>query len=90
METLNKIFRERWFYGTKYSRISKICGRQPLKNLKGWWDMVCLSRPYPFKLFKGCLPQILLGPFMNTLSHMQRLGKLQMVLKSLLTYFKKL
>ena len=27
------------------------------------------SRPYPFKFFKGCLPQILLGPFLNTLSH---------------------
>ena len=32
--------------------------------------MVCLSRPYPFKIFKGCLPQILLGPFLNALSHM--------------------
>ena len=28
----------------------------------------CLSRPYPFKLFKGCLPQILLGSLLNTLS----------------------
>ena len=28
----------------------------------------CLSRPYPFKFFKGCLSQILLGPFLNTLS----------------------
>ena len=28
--------------------------------------MVCLSRLYPFKFFKGCLPQILLGPFLNT------------------------
>ena len=35
---------------------SKIWGRQPL--------------PYHFKLFKGCLPQILLGPFLNTLSHL--------------------
>ena len=34
---------------------SKICGRQPLKNLKA------LNRPYPFKFFKGCLP------FLNTL-----------------------
>ena len=41
---------------------SKICGRQPLKN--------------PFKFFKGCLPQILLGPFLNTLSQI-----------SLFTYF---
>ena len=31
--------------------------------------MVCLSKPYPFKFFKGCLPQVLLGPFLNTLSH---------------------
>ena len=29
----------------------------------------CLGRPYHFKLFKGCLPQILLGPFSNTLTH---------------------
>ena len=27
------------------------------------------SRPYRFKFFKGCLPQIFLGPFLNTLSH---------------------
>ena len=32
--------------------------------------MVCLGRQYPFKFFKGCLPQILLSPFLNTLSHM--------------------
>ena len=31
--------------------------------------MACLSRPYHFKFFKGCLPQILLGPLFNTLSH---------------------
>ena len=37
---------------------SKICGRQPLKNLKG----------YGLLLFKGCIPQILLGLFLNTLS----------------------
>ena len=35
----------------------KNCGRQPLENLKG---------------FKGCLPQILLGRFFNTLSHMKK------------------
>ena len=28
-------------------------------------------RLYPFKFFKGWLPQILLGPFLNTLSHMK-------------------
>ena len=30
---------------------------------------ICLSRPYHFKFFKGCLPQILLDPLLNTLSH---------------------
>ena len=28
--------------------------------------MVCLSRPYSFKFFKDCLPQVSLGPFLNT------------------------
>ena len=28
---------------------------------------VCLSRLYHFKFFKGCLRQISLGPFVNTL-----------------------
>ena len=32
--------------------------------------MVCLNRPYHLKSFKGCLPQILLGPFLNTLTHL--------------------
>ena len=43
---------------------SKICGRQPLKNL---------GRSYHFKFFKGCLPQISLGPFLNTLTHRARI-----------------
>ena len=49
---------------------SKTCGRQPLKNLKRY-DLlkICFSWPYHFKFFKGCLPQILLSPFLNTLSH---------------------
>ena len=34
--------------------------------------MVCLSRLYPFKFFKGCLPQILFGPLPNTLSRISR------------------
>ena len=42
------------------SGLSKICGRQP-----------ALGKPYPFKFLKGCcLPQILLGPFLNTLSQL--------------------
>ena len=41
---------------------SKICGRQPLKNLVIWSAL-------HFKFFKGCLPKILVGPFLNTLTH---------------------
>ena len=39
---------------------SKTCGRQPLKNLKEYGLFK--------QSFKGCLPQILLDPFLNTLS----------------------
>ena len=48
-----------------WSILHEICGRQPLKNL---CDMVCLSRPYHLKSFKGCLPQIVLDPFLNIMS----------------------
>ena len=30
-----------------------------------------LMLKYHLKYFKGCLPQILLGPFLNTLSHLE-------------------
>ena len=33
--------------------------------------MVCLSRPYHFIFFKYCLPEILLGLFLNTSSHLK-------------------
>ena len=42
------------------NRPSKISERQPLRNLKGY-DLS----------FKGCLPQILLGPFLNTSSQIK-------------------
>ena len=42
---------------------SKICGKQPLKNSN-----------LNFKLFKGCLPQILLSPFLSTLTYIQTHG----------------
>ena len=42
------------------NRASKICGRQPLKSLK--WYVVWLN------FFKGCLPQILLGHSLDTMS----------------------
>ena len=45
---------------------SKTCGKQPLKNLK---DLVCLKQTLHLQLFNGCLPQILLGPFLTILSH---------------------
>ena len=32
--------------------------------------MVNLNRPYHFKSLKDCLSQNLLGPFLNTLSHL--------------------
>ena len=33
--------------------------------------MICLRRPYLFKYFKGYLPQNLLSPLLNTLSHLK-------------------
>ena len=45
------------------NRPSRICGRQTLKNLKGYGLLYI-----PFKNFKGRLTQILLSPFLNTLS----------------------
>ena len=38
-----------------------------LQNFEGLW--LALSRPCSFKFFKCCFPQILLGPFFNTFSH---------------------
>ena len=40
--------------------LGKSCGRQPLKNMERYG-----------LLFKSCLPQILLGPFLNTLSYIK-------------------
>ena len=34
--------------------------------------MACLSGPYSFKFFKGCLPQLLLGPLLNTLPQIKQ------------------
>ena len=46
---------------------SRIFGRQPLKKLKRYG---LLKQTIFLQIFKGCLPQILLGPFLNNLSHM--------------------
>ena len=50
-------------FGRRHSKNgpNKICVRQPWK---------CLSRPYPFKFFKGFFPQVLLDPFLNNLFHL--------------------
>ena len=29
-----------------------------------------LNRPYNFKFFQGCLPEVLLGPFLKNVSHL--------------------
>ena len=42
---------------------SKICGRQPLKNMKRYG---LFKQTTSFQMVKGCLPQILLRPFLNT------------------------
>ena len=46
------------------------------KKFEGVWStFVCLSRPYHFKFFKGCPPQILLGPLLNTLNTLSHIWK---------------
>ena len=42
------------------------------QSIKEWTkkNVWKLGRPYHFKFFKGCLPQIFLVPFLSTLTHM--------------------
>ena len=42
--------------------------------------MVCLGRPDYFNFFKGCLPQILLGSFLNTLTQMTLMKMMKVTL----------
>ena len=60
---------QKWDKAFKNER-KKIRRRQPLKN---WSGMVCLKQTirYPFRFFKGFLPQVLLGLFLNTLSQIK-------------------
>ena len=44
------------------------------KVFKNGASKICGSRPYPFKFFKGCLPQILVGP-------MTKAEKLEIILR---------
>ena len=55
-------------YGSRYSRMDQVKFVEDSLQ-KIWDDMVCLSRPYHLRFFKGCFPQILLDPFVNTLTH---------------------
>ena len=40
--------------------------------------MVCLGTPYHFRFFKGCLPHILLGAILNTLSQIVLLKQIKL------------
>ena len=42
---------------------------------KNCWSMAC----FPFKVFEDCILEILLGPFMNTLSHIMLLVQLSIL-----------
>ena len=57
-----KIIQYRYFV----MNFAKIFRTLFLQNIFEW---LFLQIPYHFKLFKGCLPQVLLGPFLNTLTH---------------------
>ena len=46
---------------------SKICGRQPLKILRRYG---LLKHTISLQIFKGCLPQIVIGPLLIILSQM--------------------
>ena len=50
---------------------SKICERQPLKTLKA---NGLLKQTISLEIFKGRFPQILVGPLLNTLSHLNFLS----------------
>ena len=55
-------------YGSRYSRMNRIkFVEDSLKKYKVIRS--AYGRPYHFIFFKGCLPQILLGSFLNTLTH---------------------
>ena len=50
---------------------NKNCGRQPLKIFK-WYGLPKQTKS--LQIFKGCHPQVLLGPFLNTLTHIRSWG----------------
>ena len=59
-----------FIYESRYSRMDQVKFVEDSLQKIGS-DMVCLSRPYHFKFFKGCYPRILIGLFLNTLTQME-------------------
>ena len=63
-----------WFIHTFISK--KLSSRLILPQyiwvnvFKNKLSKICLGRSYHFRVFKGCLPQILLGPFLSTLTQL--------------------
>ena len=47
---------------------AEICGRQPLKNLK-WYGLLKQTILLTSNFLKGCLPENILSPLLNNLSH---------------------
>ena len=64
-------------WSSEYLKVGQDIQEWTKQNLRKS-DMVCLGRAYHhFKFFKGCLPQILLGPFLNSLNiNMKRFKRL--------------
>ena len=65
------IEKNNYYFGKLVGKLfQKLCGIQLL-----WKYLVLilafLSRPYPFKFFKGYLPENLLSPLLNTLSSLE-------------------
>ena len=60
-----EIHRLRWSFWSR----DIFVGVSDRKRFWYWSNKKCLSRPYHLKFFKGCIPQILLGRFLNTLPH---------------------
>ena len=58
----------------KYSRMDQVKIVED-SLLKIWRDIVYFSQTISLQIFKGCLPQILLGPFLSALS--QTLSQIQ-------------
>ena len=54
---------------SRYPRIDQVKFAE-YSLLKNWSNMVCLGTPNYLNFFKGCLPQILRGPFLNTLTQL--------------------